>query len=134
VNYLFVRRIKGPVFLLTFGLTAMLAQWHILGFGRSWPLYLIVYGVLRLLEGAVLAASMQAPANPAGLGGPGFTSPGFTSSVSSSPAFGAPGGAPDYGTPGYTRPDYVAPAYPPVSETGLATVNPAPLQTTEEKS
>jgi hypothetical protein len=60
VNYLFYRRIKGPVFLVTFGVTALLAQWHILSFGKSWPLYLIVYGVLRLGEGAALAASASA--------------------------------------------------------------------------
>ena len=61
MNYLFYRRIRGPVFLLTFGVTAGLAEWHVLGFEKSWPIYLIVYGVLRLAEGAALAALGQAP-------------------------------------------------------------------------
>ncbi len=64
MNWLFYRRIRGPIFLLTFGVTAALAQWHILSFGRSWPLYLIVYGVLRLVEGAAFAASPTAGVYP----------------------------------------------------------------------
>ena len=45
--YLF-SRIRGPVFLLVFGLTALLAQQHILSFAHSWPLYLIAGGLLRI--------------------------------------------------------------------------------------
>ncbi len=44
--YLF-RRIRGPVYLLCFAVTAILAQWHILGFARSWPLYLLAAGLLH---------------------------------------------------------------------------------------
>jgi hypothetical protein len=134
VNYLFYRRIKGPVFLLTFGVTALLAQWHILGFARSWPLYLIVYGVMRLLEGAVLAASIPALTGPTVSGGSGYSTPGF-----SAPDYGTPGySSTDYVAPGGSSTDYVAPVYPPVgapaSSTGLTTVAPAAIQTTEEKS
>jgi len=112
VNYLFYRRIKGPIFLLTFGVTAALAEWHVLGFDKSWPLYLIVFGVLRLAEGTALSAMGQAPfySNP---GNAPFVTP-------------APGYAP-YGSP------YPAPA----PGTGLATIAPAPIQaagTTEEES
>ena len=53
MNPFLFRRIRGPVFLLTFALTAILAQWHILSFGRSWPLYLLAAGLLRLLEAAL---------------------------------------------------------------------------------
>lgn len=44
------RRIRGPVFLLCFALTAILAQWDVLSFARSWPIYLIAAGLLRLLD------------------------------------------------------------------------------------
>ncbi len=54
-HYILLRRIRGPIFLLTFGLTALLAEFHILSFGRSWPLYLIVAGLLALAERGLLS-------------------------------------------------------------------------------
>jgi DUF4097 and DUF4098 domain-containing protein YvlB len=59
MNPFLFRRIRGPVFLLCFALTAILAQWGILPFWRSWPLYLIVAGLLRLAE-ALLSAGIGA--------------------------------------------------------------------------
>ena len=50
MNPLLFRRIRGPIFLLTFAVTAILNQWGILSFGESWPLYLIVGGGLRIIE------------------------------------------------------------------------------------
>lgn len=50
MNPFLFRRIRGPVFLLCFALTALLAQWHILTFAQSWPLYLLTAGLLRLLD------------------------------------------------------------------------------------
>ncbi len=50
MNPFLFRRITGPVLLLTFAVTAMLSQWHILSFAASWPLYLIVFGVLHFFE------------------------------------------------------------------------------------
>jgi hypothetical protein len=54
-QWLLIRRLRGPALLLTFGLTALLNQWDILSFGQSWPLYLIVLGLLTLAERAALA-------------------------------------------------------------------------------
>lgn len=51
-RYLFFHRIKGPVMLVVFGITALLDQWRILSFSRSWPLYLIAFGALQLAERA----------------------------------------------------------------------------------
>jgi hypothetical protein len=112
VNYLFYRRIKGPIFLLTFGFTAILATWHILSFGRSWPIYLIVWGILRLLEGAAFAtASSASPYLQQGYPpqGSGYQ-PG-----SSYPGYGTAGFQP--GAPGPSAPG-----------TGLATVAPAYIE------
>ncbi len=53
MNPFLIRRIRGPVYLLCFAFTALLAQWHVLSFGRSWPLYLLAAGLLRLLEAAL---------------------------------------------------------------------------------
>jgi hypothetical protein len=58
--YLFIHRIKGPAMLLVFGVTALLNEWDIVSYGRSWPLYLIVLGVLQLAERAAWSQWQQA--------------------------------------------------------------------------
>jgi hypothetical protein len=57
--YLFIHRIKGPAMILVFGVTALLNEWDIISFGRSWPLYLIVLGVLQLAERAAWSQWQQ---------------------------------------------------------------------------
>jgi hypothetical protein len=59
-QYLLLRRLKGPALLITFGITALLDQYQVLSFGKSWPLYLIVIGIFQLAERAALAR-MEAP-------------------------------------------------------------------------
>jgi hypothetical protein len=54
-SWLLIRRLRGPAFLILFGLTALLNQWEVLSFSRSWPLYLILAGVMGLAERAALA-------------------------------------------------------------------------------
>jgi hypothetical protein len=66
-RWLLIRRLRGPAFLLIFGVTALLNQFDILSFGRSWPLYLILAGALSLAERAALANVVPIPFN----GGPG---------------------------------------------------------------
>jgi hypothetical protein len=61
-SWLQIRRLRGPAFLVLFGITALLNQWDVLSFGRSWPLYLILAGVIGLAERAVLTTAP--PANP----------------------------------------------------------------------
>ncbi len=56
MNTFLIRRIRGPVFLLCFALTAILAQWHVLSFAQSWPLYLLTGGFLRLAEAVATPA------------------------------------------------------------------------------
>jgi hypothetical protein len=60
-RYIFIRRLRGPAFLMLVGVNALLAQAHILGWGRSWPLYLVLAGVLLLAERAALAADGYPP-------------------------------------------------------------------------
>lgn len=55
-RWLMIRRLRGPAFLLMFGVTALLHEWHILSFGQSWPLYLVLAGVLALAERAAFNA------------------------------------------------------------------------------
>jgi hypothetical protein len=63
-RYLLIRRLRGPAFLLLVGINALLAQAHIIGWGRSWPFYLILAGVLALAERAALAADGPPPPPP----------------------------------------------------------------------
>jgi hypothetical protein len=55
-RYILIRRLRGPAFLLLVGVMALLAQADILGWSQSWPLFLILAGVLLLAERAALAA------------------------------------------------------------------------------
>lgn len=74
-RYLFFHRIKLPVIILVVGVTALLAQWHILSWSRSWPLYLIAFGLLQLAERAAWS-QMQAGVPPP---------PGYTGNSASNP-------------------------------------------------
>jgi hypothetical protein len=74
-RWMLIRRLRGPAFLLMFGVTALLHEWHILSFGQSWPLYLVLAGVLTLAERAAFTvpdASQMPPQYPpyAGTGYP----------------------------------------------------------------
>jgi hypothetical protein len=70
-RYLFLHRVKGPVMILVFGLTALLDQWHILSYGESWPLYLIVFGALQLAERAAWTQAQYPEQYPGAGPGPG---------------------------------------------------------------
>jgi hypothetical protein len=76
-RYILIRRLRGPAFLLLVGINALLAQSHILGWGSSWPFYLILAGVLALAERAALASTdpTQQPPYP-GVPYPGVPYPG----------------------------------------------------------
>jgi hypothetical protein len=67
-SWMMIRRMRGPAFLLLFGVTALLHEWHILSFSQSWPLYLVLAGVLALAERAAFVApdpSQMPPQYPA---------------------------------------------------------------------
>ena len=63
-RYLLIHRLRGPAFLLLVGVIALLAQADILSWGQSWPLFLILAGLLLLAERAALAGEGYPP--PAG--------------------------------------------------------------------
>jgi hypothetical protein len=63
-RYIMIRRLRGPAFLLLVGVIALMAQAHILSWEKSWPLYLILAGVLQLAERTALAAEGGYPPSP----------------------------------------------------------------------
>lgn len=55
-----IRRLRGPAFLILIGILLLLEQCHIMNFGKSWPLLLILGGLLRLAERAAWTAGLTA--------------------------------------------------------------------------
>ncbi len=102
-QWLLIRRLRGPAFLLLVGVTALLNQWDVLSFGRSWPLYLILAGVLGLAERAALSqANLEGydplTGQPLGSAVPGAYNPPGTSVVPA-PPIAAQGSDPGTGRP-----------------------------------
>src|ERR1700739_3614798 len=60
-SWLLIRRLRGPAFLILVGITALLNQWGVLSFSRSWPLYLILAGVIGLAARGAPPAAPPAP-------------------------------------------------------------------------
>ena len=48
-----VQAIRGPIMLITLGSLVAIDYMGIYGFSRTWPLLIIVFGVMKLLERAV---------------------------------------------------------------------------------
>jgi hypothetical protein len=46
----FIQAIRGPVLLVTIGVLFAIHQAGVLSFSRTWPLLIIVLGVMKLLE------------------------------------------------------------------------------------
>lgn len=68
-RYRVFRAARGSVWLILLGVIFFLADFHILSWGRSWPLFLILAGIMTFAERAVSTAAVQSsygypPANP----------------------------------------------------------------------
>jgi hypothetical protein len=51
---LYIQAIRGPIVLITIGVLFAIHQAGILPFSRTWPLVIIVIGLMKLLERMVL--------------------------------------------------------------------------------
>jgi len=47
---LFAQAVRGPIMLITVGVLFAIHQAGVLSFSRSWPLILIVVGIMKLIE------------------------------------------------------------------------------------
>jgi hypothetical protein len=63
-RYIMIRRLRGPAFLLLVGALALLNQADILSWGKSWPFFLILAGLLKLAERAAMASEGGYPPPP----------------------------------------------------------------------
>ncbi len=96
-QYIFLRRMRGPIMLLVFGVTAILDEYTGIHYAESWPLYIIAWGIMKLAENAILAQNPPSTLPPY----PGYQQPG-------------------YQQPGYQQPGYPPSGYPPPPATGYA--------------
>lgn len=70
-----IQAVRGPILLITLGVLVAIdhAGWQGLTFGRTWPLLIIMYGVLKLAERLVIPrinyVGPQAPPPPPPPGG-----------------------------------------------------------------
>jgi hypothetical protein len=66
-GYSLVQAVRGPIMLITLGSLVAMDYFGVYGFGRTWPVLIIIFGLLKLLEKA-LAHPYDGPrqANPPG--------------------------------------------------------------------
>jgi hypothetical protein len=94
-----VRAIRGPVTLITLGVLFTLDHFTPFSFGQTWPVLLIVFGLLSLLRRSV--SHPHRPGEPP-WGGPPGTPP--WGGRPGTPPWGGPPGTPPWGGPPGTPP------------------------------
>lgn len=60
----YLQSIRGPILLIILGVLVLFNQWSLLSFSQSWPILVISYGLLKLLERML---TKPAPYPPGGL-------------------------------------------------------------------
>jgi hypothetical protein len=72
----FVQAIRGPIMLIVLGSLVAIDYAGIYGFWRTWPILIIVFGILKLMERAVVKPPETYHSNyphqgnpPSGMGG-----------------------------------------------------------------
>jgi len=60
-SYNLVQAIRGPIMLIALGSLVAMDYFGVYGFGRTWPVLIILFGVLKLLEKVVARPIAQDP-------------------------------------------------------------------------
>ncbi len=55
-SYMLIRAIRGPLLLIALGVLLLLQRFSDFSLHRSWPILVILFGILKLAERAVLQA------------------------------------------------------------------------------
>jgi hypothetical protein len=85
-SYHVIRAIRGPVTLITLGALFALQNFTNLGFDKTWPVLLIVFGLLSLMQrGAAPPRPAPIPPPPPG----GYASTGYSRSPYAQPPAGS---------------------------------------------
>ena len=67
-SYSLVQAVRGPIMLIALGTLVAMDYFGVYGFGRTWPVLIILFGTLKLLEKMVVRPETAPPDNrpPAG--------------------------------------------------------------------
>ena len=65
-SYNLVQAVRGPIMLIALGTLVAMDYFEIYGFGRTWPVLIILFGVLKLLEKMVARPMAPADNRPPG--------------------------------------------------------------------
>ena len=122
-----VRAIRGPICLITIGALFALNNFTKFSFDQTWPVILIVFGLLSLLKRGVETSAPPTPppmpSMPGGFSGGGYAKSPYSQTPAAPPSPGASTGSPSepakggFGTTATPRTDAPSPA-PPTSEGG----------------
>jgi fatty acid desaturase len=58
-NYNLVQAVRGPIMLIALGTLVAMDYFGVYGFGRTWPILIILFGILKLLEKVVARPVIQ---------------------------------------------------------------------------
>jgi len=61
-----VQAVRGPIMLITLGSLVAIDYFGIYGFSRTWPLLIIIFGILKLLEKIVEPNPPRSDTRPQG--------------------------------------------------------------------
>jgi hypothetical protein len=65
-SYSLVQAVRGPIMLIALGTLVAMDYFGVYGFGRTWPVLIILFGVLKLLEKVVARPAIVSDGGPAG--------------------------------------------------------------------
>ena len=64
-----IQAIRGPLMLITLGVLVEIDYMNIYGFSRTWPILIIIFGLLKLLEMMASRSGQGGYPNPPSPGG-----------------------------------------------------------------
>ncbi len=63
-NYMLIRAVRGPILLITLGVLMSLHRFQDINFSKTWPVLLILLGLMKLFERMALRAGETETAGP----------------------------------------------------------------------